>query len=287
MSLIIWQCQSLERVPQTPSTGLRYPSFGGRCRKAMLGMCVYQRPFVAGVDSGRQRVSLHLLATSESGVPAGDRLLQVSIVAGIVYRYILLATSDPGVPAGDRLLQVSIVAGIVCRYTLLATSDPGVPAGDRLLQVSIVAGSVCRYIFWPRHSLEYLLVQEPYLANVLNIVLGRDITNKLYALNERVIHLIFSLFLSVSLCLCLSVCLSVSVSLCLCISQLLCLSLSLCLCLCVFLCLCLSVGLSVGLSLCLSVSLSLSLSVCLSVSISLSLSVSLSPYWLLERSIRT
>lgn len=55
-----------------------------------------------------------------------------------------------------------------------------------VLQVSIVAGSVCRYIFWPRQSLEYLLVQEPYLANVLNIVLGRDITNKLYALNERV-----------------------------------------------------------------------------------------------------
>lgn len=59
-----------------------------------------------------------------------------------------------------------------------------------VLQVSIVAGSVCRYIFWPRQSLEYLLVQEPYLANVLNIVLGRDITNKLYALNERVcVHL--------------------------------------------------------------------------------------------------
>ncbi|KAK7493084.1 hypothetical protein BaRGS_00015605, partial [Batillaria attramentaria] len=58
--------------------------------------------------------------------------------------------------------------------------------GDEKFQVSIVAGGICRYIFWPRQSLEYLLVQEPYLASVLNIVLGRDITNKLYALNERV-----------------------------------------------------------------------------------------------------
>ncbi|XP_076466680.1 popeye domain-containing protein 3-like isoform X2 [Babylonia areolata] len=59
-------------------------------------------------------------------------------------------------------------------------------SGEEKFQVSIVAGSLCRYLFWPRQSLEYLLVQEPYLANVLNMVLGRDITNKLYALNERV-----------------------------------------------------------------------------------------------------
>ena len=69
---------------------------------------------------------------------------------------------------------------------------------------------MCRYIFWPRHSLEYLLVQEPYLANVLNIVLGRDITNKLYALNERV--------RCVSNCFSLSLCLYPSVCLCLCVS---------------------------------------------------------------------
>ena len=29
-----------QRAPQTPSTGLRHPSFGGRCQKAMLGVCV-------------------------------------------------------------------------------------------------------------------------------------------------------------------------------------------------------------------------------------------------------
>ena len=29
-----------EYLYQTPSTSLRHPSFGGRCRKAMLGVCV-------------------------------------------------------------------------------------------------------------------------------------------------------------------------------------------------------------------------------------------------------
>ncbi|CAC5409873.1 BVES [Mytilus coruscus] len=58
--------------------------------------------------------------------------------------------------------------------------------GDEKYQVSIFAGSMCRYIFWSRHSLEYLLIKESYLANVFNIILGRDITNKLYALNEKV-----------------------------------------------------------------------------------------------------
>ena len=29
-------------------------------------------------------------------------------------------------------------------------------------------------------------MKEPYLATVLNTIMGRDITNKLYALNERV-----------------------------------------------------------------------------------------------------
>ncbi|XP_041354662.1 popeye domain-containing protein 3-like [Gigantopelta aegis] len=59
--------------------------------------------------------------------------------------------------------------------------------GDEKYQVSIIAASVCRYIFWPRESLEYLLIKEPYLASIFKTMLGRDITNKLYALNEKVV----------------------------------------------------------------------------------------------------
>lgn len=54
------------------------------------------------------------------------------------------------------------------------------------IQVSIIADTPCCYVYWPRQSLEYLLMKEPYLATVLNTIMGRDITNKLYALNERV-----------------------------------------------------------------------------------------------------
>lgn len=58
--------------------------------------------------------------------------------------------------------------------------------GDEKFQVSVYAATTCRYIYWPRQSLEYLLMKEPFLATVLNTIMGRDITNKLYALNSRV-----------------------------------------------------------------------------------------------------
>ncbi|XP_048768781.1 popeye domain-containing protein 3-like [Ostrea edulis] len=58
--------------------------------------------------------------------------------------------------------------------------------GDEKYQVSILATSPARYIFWQRSGLEYLLIKEPYLASLLRTVLGRDITNKLYALNDKI-----------------------------------------------------------------------------------------------------
>ncbi|KAL4233307.1 hypothetical protein ACF0H5_007990 [Mactra antiquata] len=57
--------------------------------------------------------------------------------------------------------------------------------GEEKFQVSVYAASTCHYIYWPRQSLEYLLMKEPFLATVLNTIMGRDITNKLYALNHR------------------------------------------------------------------------------------------------------
>ncbi|XP_061171297.1 popeye domain-containing protein 3-like [Saccostrea echinata] len=60
-------------------------------------------------------------------------------------------------------------------------------SGDDKYQVSIVAISTCRYIFWQRSGLEYLLIKEPYLASLLRAVLGRDITNKLYSLNDKLV----------------------------------------------------------------------------------------------------
>lgn len=53
-------------------------------------------------------------------------------------------------------------------------------------QVTIMAETSCRYVYWQRHSLEYLFAKEAYLATVMGSIIGRDITNKLYSLNEKV-----------------------------------------------------------------------------------------------------
>jgi hypothetical protein len=52
-------------------------------------------------------------------------------------------------------------------------------------QVTITAQSHCKYILWRRESLEYLLVKEPYIKDILSLIIGRDIAKKLYALNDK------------------------------------------------------------------------------------------------------
>ncbi|XP_025836641.1 popeye domain-containing protein 3-like isoform X2 [Agrilus planipennis] len=58
---------------------------------------------------------------------------------------------------------------------------------DDKFKVSIVATSSCRYLYWQRSSLEYLFVKEPYLATVLTTLIARDITTKLYAMNNKIV----------------------------------------------------------------------------------------------------
>ncbi|XP_022117161.1 popeye domain-containing protein 3 [Pieris rapae] len=58
---------------------------------------------------------------------------------------------------------------------------------DEKFKVSIVAASSCRYLYWQRSSLEYLFVKEPYLASVVTTLIARDITTKLYAMNNKIV----------------------------------------------------------------------------------------------------
>ncbi|XP_054166093.1 popeye domain-containing protein 3-like [Oppia nitens] len=58
---------------------------------------------------------------------------------------------------------------------------------DDKFKVSLIAATSCRYIFWQRESLEFLLFKQQYLANILSLILSRDITNKLYAMNEKIV----------------------------------------------------------------------------------------------------
>lgn len=58
---------------------------------------------------------------------------------------------------------------------------------DDKFKVSILAVTPCRYLFWQRSNLEYLLIKEPQLAIVMSLLIARDITSKLYSMNEKIV----------------------------------------------------------------------------------------------------
>ncbi|KAH1013737.1 popeye domain-containing protein 3 [Dendroctonus ponderosae] len=58
---------------------------------------------------------------------------------------------------------------------------------DDKFKVAIVAASTCRYLYWQRSCLEYLFVKETYIATVLTTLIARDITTKLYAMNNKIV----------------------------------------------------------------------------------------------------
>ncbi|XP_049768100.1 blood vessel epicardial substance-like [Schistocerca cancellata] len=59
-------------------------------------------------------------------------------------------------------------------------------SSDDLFQVTITAEQECVYLCWNRLSLERVLRHRPLLKTVLDCIIGKDITQKLYALNEQV-----------------------------------------------------------------------------------------------------
>ncbi|XP_050539586.1 popeye domain-containing protein 3-like isoform X2 [Daktulosphaira vitifoliae] len=54
-------------------------------------------------------------------------------------------------------------------------------------KVSVFAATTCRYIFWQRSALEYLFVKETYLATVFATLVAKDITIKLYLMNNKIV----------------------------------------------------------------------------------------------------
>ncbi|XP_050306885.1 blood vessel epicardial substance-B-like [Anthonomus grandis grandis] len=56
---------------------------------------------------------------------------------------------------------------------------------DDVFQVTITAEEDCTYLCWSRMKLERVLRHRPMLKTVLDCVIGKDITQKLYALNEH------------------------------------------------------------------------------------------------------
>lgn len=56
---------------------------------------------------------------------------------------------------------------------------------ENKFKVSIIACTTCRIMYWQRSALEYLFVKETYLANVMTVLVAKDIANKLYAMNNN------------------------------------------------------------------------------------------------------
>ncbi|XP_033859575.3 blood vessel epicardial substance [Acipenser ruthenus] len=55
--------------------------------------------------------------------------------------------------------------------------------GERF-QVSVTAEESCKFLCWSRERLTYFLESEPFLNEVFRYLIGKDITNKLYSLND-------------------------------------------------------------------------------------------------------
>jgi len=60
------------------------------------------------------------------------------------------------------------------------------PHKDNTFNVSVVASTPTRYLVWQRSVLEKLFKNEPYLATVVGCLIGRDVTNKLYYVSDKV-----------------------------------------------------------------------------------------------------
>ncbi|XP_062064636.1 popeye domain-containing protein 2 isoform X2 [Lepus europaeus] len=59
------------------------------------------------------------------------------------------------------------------------------PSEEGVFQVTLTAETECSYVSWPRKSLHLLLNKERYIARLFSALLGYDISEKLYTLNDK------------------------------------------------------------------------------------------------------
>ncbi|KAG8431758.1 hypothetical protein GDO86_020102 [Hymenochirus boettgeri] len=59
------------------------------------------------------------------------------------------------------------------------------PSEDGSFQVTLTAETDCTFISWPRKKLYLLLAKEKYISRLFSVLLGLDISQKLYALNDK------------------------------------------------------------------------------------------------------
>ncbi|XP_051565308.1 popeye domain-containing 2-like [Myxocyprinus asiaticus] len=60
------------------------------------------------------------------------------------------------------------------------------PTEEGNFQVTLTAETDCRYISWRRRRLYLLLSKDRYIAQLISVMLGSDIADKLYSLNDKI-----------------------------------------------------------------------------------------------------
>ncbi|NXS21764.1 POPD3 protein, partial [Mystacornis crossleyi] len=60
------------------------------------------------------------------------------------------------------------------------------PTEEGIFQVTLTADTDCRYVAWRRKKLYLLFAKHRFISRLFSILIGSDIAEKLYALNDRV-----------------------------------------------------------------------------------------------------
>uniref|UniRef100_A0ACB8GD64 Popeye domain-containing protein 3 n=1 Tax=Sphaerodactylus townsendi TaxID=933632 RepID=A0ACB8GD64_9SAUR len=60
------------------------------------------------------------------------------------------------------------------------------PTEEGIFQVTLTAETDCQYVAWRRKKLYLLFAKHRYISRLFSILVGSDIADKLYALNDRV-----------------------------------------------------------------------------------------------------
>ncbi|OTF71792.1 popeye domain-containing protein 3-like protein [Euroglyphus maynei] len=71
--------------------------------------------------------------------------------------------------------------------TTMNNNDNRSITAENRFNVSLIAITQCRILCWNRIQLQYYLAKDKQMNKIISILIGRDITNKLYAMNANII----------------------------------------------------------------------------------------------------
>ncbi|KAF2356830.1 Popeye protein [Trinorchestia longiramus] len=176
---------------------------------------------VSSLHAGEAYALENLTRTDRLGLLLSGKVNPYTSSAGLLSGKVNPYTSSAGLLLSGKVKQYTSSAGLllsgkVKQYTssagLLLSGKVNVLSGGQVLhtvgpmqfldspefessraalddkfKVSIIAGTTSRYLFWKRSSLEYLFLKDQHLTTVLSTLVARDITTKLYSMNEKIV----------------------------------------------------------------------------------------------------